>query len=134
VEKRFELIASSEILPPLRKELRELFIEAGWEKKSVEETLLAIDEALTNVIRHAYQGQAGKIDVRVDVSPEKIEVVMEDRGRKFDPTQVPSPELPRHKPGGLGVHFIRTIMDHMSYERLEPDVNRLRLIKHRTKV
>ncbi len=134
MEKRFELIASSEVLPPLRKELRALFSGAGWEKKAVEEILLAVDEALTNVIRHAYQGQMGKISVTIDVSFDKIEVVMEDRGRAFDPTQVPPPELPRDKPGGLGVHFIRTIMDHMVYERLEPDVNRLRLIKHRTKV
>jgi len=134
VEKRFELIASSEVLSPLRKELRQLFGETGWEKKDVEETLLAVDEALTNVIRHAYQGHPGKIVVVTDVSPDKIEVVLEDRGKKFDPTQVPPPELPRHKPGGLGVHFIRTIMDQMIYDGTDPEVNRLRLIKHRTKV
>lgn len=134
MEKKFEILASSEVLSPLRKELRHLFTEAGWEKKAVEETLLAVDEALTNVIRHAYQGQSGKITLTVDASHDKIEIIMEDRGRRFDPTQVPEPELPRHKPGGLGVHFIRTIMDQMIYEGTDPEVNRLRLIKHRTKV
>ena len=131
MEKRFELNASSEVLSPFRKELRQILNDAGWEKKTVEEVLLAADEALTNVIRHAYQGTAGKIGVLVQASPEKIEIVLEDHGRKFDPTQVPSPELPREKPGGLGVHFIRTIMDQMIYDDHDPKMNRLRLIKHK---
>jgi anti-sigma regulatory factor (Ser/Thr protein kinase) len=131
VEKRFELNASSEVLSPFRKELRQILNDAGWEKKTVEEVLLAADEALTNVIRHAYQGAAGKIGVFVQASPEKIEIVLEDQGQKFDPTQVPPPELPREKPGGLGVHFIRTIMDQMIYDDHDPKMNRLRLIKHK---
>ncbi len=134
MEKRFELTASSEVLSPFRKELRHILNQAGWEKKSAEEILLAVDEALTNIIRHAYQGKSGKMAVTVGTSDDKIEIVLEDWGKKFDPTQVPSPELPRHKPGGLGVHFIRTIMDQMIYDDQDPEGNRLRLIKHRTKI
>ena len=134
MEKRFELIASSEVLSPLRKELRHLLGQAGWEKKAVEEVLLAVDEALTNIIRHAYHEKPGKMTVSVDVTSDKIEIVLEDQGRKFDPTQVPTPELPRQKPGGLGVHFIRTIMDQVIYEGCEGAGNRLRLIKHKAKI
>ena len=133
MEKRCELIASSEVLSPLRRELRELFGQAGWDKKTVEEVLLAVDEALTNVIRHAYKGNPGKMTVDVAVSSDKIEIVLEDHGEKFDPTQVPPPELPRQKPGGLGVHFIRTIMDQVIYEGHQVDGNRLRMIKHKAK-
>jgi anti-sigma regulatory factor (Ser/Thr protein kinase) len=134
VEKRFELNASSEVLSPFRKELRQILTHAGWEKKTTEEILLAVDEALTNIIRHAYQGGAGKITVSVVAADDRIEIVLEDWGKKFDPTQVPPPELPRHKPGGLGVHFIRTIMDQMVYEDQGPSGNRLRLIKRKTKI
>jgi anti-sigma regulatory factor (Ser/Thr protein kinase) len=134
VEKRFELTASSEVLSPFRKELRHILSGAGWEKKSVEEILLAVDEALTNIIRHAYQGKPGKMTVSVNAADDKIEIVLEDQGIKFDPTQVPSPELPRQKPGGLGVHFIRTIMDQMIYDGGRAEGNRLRLIKHKTKI
>ena len=134
MEKRFELNASSEVLSPFRKELRQILTHAGWEKKTTEEVLLAVDEALTNIIRHAYQGGTGKMTVSVMVSDDRIEIVLEDQGKKFDPTQVPPPELPRHKPGGLGVHFIRTIMDQMIYEDQGPGGNRLRLIKHKTKI
>ena len=134
MEKRFELIASSEVLSPLRKELREFLGGSGWEKQAVEEVLLAVDEALTNIIRHAYQGKPGKMTLAVDVSPDKIEIVLEDQGEKFDPTQMALPELPRQKPGGLGVHFIRAIMDQVIYEGDKVDGNRLRLIKHKTKI
>jgi len=134
VEKRFELNASSEVLSPFRKELRHILTQAGWEKKTTEEILLAVDEALTNIIRHAYQGKPGKMTVSVAATEDKVEIVLEDFGQKFDPTQVPPPELPRHKPGGLGVHFIRTIMDQMIYDDQGLAGNRLRLIKHKKKI
>ena len=134
MEKRFELIASSEVLSSFRKELRQILSQAGWEKKTTEEILLAVDEALTNIIRHAYQGKPGKMIVSVRATDDKIEILLEDQGKKFDPTQVPSPELPRHKPGGLGIHFIRTIMDQMIYDDQGPAGNRLRLIKHKKKI
>ena len=134
MEKRFELNASSEVLSPFRKELRQILSHGGWEKRTAEEILLAVDEALTNIIRHAYHGKPGKMTVSVSATGDKIEIVLEDQGVKFDPTQVPSPELPRHKPGGLGVHFIRTIMDKMIYDDQDPAGNRLRLIKHKIKI
>jgi anti-sigma regulatory factor (Ser/Thr protein kinase) len=134
VEKSFELVASSEVLPPFRKELRRILGQAGWEKKTTEEILLTVDEALTNIIRHAYQGKPGKMTVTVGTSDDKVEVVLEDWGKKFDPTQVPPPELPRQKPGGLGIHFIRTIMDQMIYDDQFAEGNRLRLIKRKVKI
>jgi anti-sigma regulatory factor (Ser/Thr protein kinase) len=134
VEKRFELIASSDVLSPFRKELRQILGYEGWEKRTTEEVLLAVDEALTNIIRHAYQGKTGKMTVSVEATGDRIEIVIEDMGKKFDPTQVPSPELPRHKPGGLGVHFIRTIMDQMIYDDQYLEGNRLRLIKCKNKI
>lgn len=133
MNKRFELASRSEVLSPLRKELRQLLGQAGWVKKTTEEILLAVDEALTNIIRHAYGGQPGTMGVVFDDDPEKTEITLEDRGKKFDPTQVPTPELPRHKPGGLGVHFIRTIMDRVVYDEAFKEGNRLHLIKFKSK-
>jgi anti-sigma regulatory factor (Ser/Thr protein kinase) len=134
VEKRFELNASSEVLASFRKELRGILGQEGWEKKTTEEILLCVDEALTNIIRHAYQGKPGKMTVSVHAGHDKVEIVTEDQGKKFDPTQVPPPELPRQKPGGLGIHFIRTIMDQMIYDGQYTQGNRLRLIKYRHKI
>lgn len=129
MEKKFELASKSEILSPLRKELRELLTQAGWEKKNTEEILLAVDEALTNIIRHAYQGQPGLMTVLFKDNAEKTEFILEDLGKRFDPTLVPSPKLPREKPGGLGIHFIRTVMDQVVYDPSFKEGNRLHLIK-----
>lgn len=114
--------------------MRECLVHAGWSKKVTEEILLALDEALTNIIRHAYAGEPGKMTVWVEDDHEKMEIVLEDQGKRFDPTQVPSPELPREKPGGLGIHFIRTIMDEMVYEQDYQGGNRLHLIKRKAKI
>lgn len=126
-------MARSDVLPPFRKELRHLLECAGWQKKTAEEILLAVDEALTNVIRHAFEGRPGKMVVFLEDEPAKTEIVIEDQGKKFDPTQMPSPELPRQKPGGLGIHFIRTIMDRMVYDNDYQEGNRLHLIKFKPK-
>lgn len=134
MEKTFKLNASSEVLSPFRKELREILSQTGWEKKPAEEILLAVGEAMTNIIRHAYRGQPGEIMVFVAASGDKVEIMLEDHGKKFDPTQVPPPELPRHQPGGLGIHFIKTIMDQVIYDGRDPARNRLRLIKQKAQI
>ncbi|HNX69459.1 MAG TPA: ATP-binding protein [Candidatus Omnitrophota bacterium] len=133
MKKKFELLAKSEVLSPFRKELRVFLDQAGWGKKETGEILLAVDETLTNIIRHAYGGQPGRMVVEVDDRGDEIEFVFEDQGRRFDPTQVPLPELPREKPGGLGVHFVRTIMDRVIYDGNYPEGNRLHLIKKKAK-
>lgn len=130
---RFQLAARSEELPPLRKNLRRILGEAGWSKKDAEQILLAIDEALTNIIRHAYQGKSGQMVLSVENHPDRTEIILEDQGIKFDPTKAPLPELPRQKPGGLGIHFIRTIMDEIIYDEAYQEGNRLHLIKRKVK-
>jgi anti-sigma regulatory factor (Ser/Thr protein kinase) len=134
VKKVFELPARSDVLRGLRGELRLLLEQGGWQKKHLDEIVLAVDEALTNVIRHAYGESGGTMKISFEDSPDRTEIEIEDHGKKFDPTQAPMPELPRHRPGGLGIHFIRTIMDELIYDRAFTEGNRLRMIKRKTKI
>ena len=131
MEKVFELESNAEILIDLRKELRDLLRQAGWDGKSMDKIVLSVDEALTNVIRHAYAGVRGPIRLTFRDSEEKTEITIEDHGKKFDPTLVPEPKLPREEPGGLGVHLIRTIMDELIYDKNFLEGNRLRMIKRK---
>lgn len=131
MKKQFELWARSEVLQPFRKELRQILSSSGWNTKTTDGIVLAVDEALTNIIRHAYKEPSGKIKVQIEDDPEKTEIILEDTGFKFDPTCVTAPELPRHKPGGLGIHFIRTMMDQIIYDADYKEGNRLRLIKRK---
>lgn len=129
MEKVFNFAADSKYLSSFRGELRTILKDAGWDEKAINEIALALDETLTNIIRHAYSKAGGNIKIRILDSPEKTEFWIEDSGKKFDPTAVPAPDLPKTKPGGLGVHFVRTIMDDFIYDYSFAEGNRLHLIK-----
>lgn len=83
---------------------------------------LAVDEACSNTILYGYpDGEAGTITVACTVDDETIRVTITDDGVAFDPLTAPPPllDIPaEERPiGGLGVHFIRTVMDSVTYAR-----------------
>ena len=134
--KKFEVEPEAEKLSPLRKKLRLLFEEAGFDAKAVNDLLLCVDEVLVNVIRHGYGGQCcrdDKIHISFSDLRDRAEILIEDQSPCFDPRKVPAPKLPSEKPGGLGIHFIRTLTDELHYEALKPAGNRLRLVKYKKK-
>lgn len=99
--------------------------------------MLAVDEACTNIIRHAYGGQRDKsISLRVESLPDRLEIILEDTG-----PPVPEGALKPHephpeeelKPGGLGTFFITSIMDRVVYDSEPGRGNRLTMVKHRLK-
>jgi anti-sigma regulatory factor (Ser/Thr protein kinase) len=94
---------------------------------------VALDEALSNIISYAFEKDIdSEIAIRMEQLPGEVVIVIEDRGSPFDPTQGALPDMtaPLHarKVGGLGVHFIRSLMDEVSYARND-GVNTLRLMK-----
>ena len=130
----FEIEAKSTSLAPLRKKLRSLLETSGFEAKVVHNLLLSVDEVVTNVIRHAYGEKAGaaggnKIYLAVSDFADRVEIRVEDDGPFFDPLKAPPPQLPREKPGGLGIYLVKSFTDEVHYEPREPRGNRLRLVK-----
>jgi anti-sigma regulatory factor (Ser/Thr protein kinase) len=98
----------------------------------------AVDEALTNIIRHAYSGASDRpIDLTFRSVPasdgkfsgEGLEITMSDHGPAVDPDKMCGRELSDIKPGGLGLHFIRQSMDIVEFQRAN-DTNSLRLVKY----
>jgi len=84
---------------------------------------LALEEAVVNVISHAFAGvpPPHSITVRLDIAAQSVTVEIIDNGRPFDPTSAPDPDLSlpleqRH-PGGLGIHLMRGMMDRLHYRR-----------------
>jgi len=73
-----------------------------------------------------------EIKLRLEYRYGEVVMVIEDRGRRFDPTQIPAPDLSgpltTRKVGGVGIHFMRSLMDDISYTRAA-GLNRLRLAK-----
>lgn len=129
MEKSFQLTSDSRQLPPFREALRTLLNSAGFGEKETGNIVLAVDEGLTNIIRHAYGGKEGRIEVTFGDYPDRTEITLRDYGVRFDPTKLPAPELPPTRPGGLGVHLMRTLMDRTDYDVTCTDGNRLTLVK-----
>lgn len=84
---------------------------------------LAAEEIFTNIASYAYEGEAGDVLIRVDISgePECVTISFTDSGRQYDPLSVPEPEknklpLKERKKGGLGVFLVRKNMDEVRYE------------------
>jgi len=131
MRQRFVIKNNSEELPVFRQQVRLLLAKAGWPEKQVGEWALVLDEALTNVIRHAYEGASGEICVEMLDDAGQTEFMIEDHGKAFDPTKIPAPKLPKETPGGLGVHFIRTLTDRFEYDSSFQGGNRIRLARNK---
>ncbi len=95
---------------------------------------LCIDEAATNIIKHAYRNWDGMITMRVIIKKNSMTVVLIDQGKYFDPSRVDDPDLNRYveigKKGGLGIFIMRKLLDEIDYHHTE-EGNELRLTKYR---
>jgi anti-anti-sigma factor len=95
--------------------------EAGFSPREVSNTKLAVDEACTNIIKHAYEGrrESGDITVVAEIESGRIKVHLKDRGKNFDFSAVKDPDLDQYvetgRKGGLGVFLINRLMDGVEY-------------------
>lgn len=100
--------------------------------EAIADMLVAVNEAVTNIIVHGYQGQPGVIDIEVTYDRDNLVVSLQDRSPPFDPTSVPAPDvslpLAQRPFGGLGIHLMRQFTDGVIY-RPTADGNELILIK-----
>lgn len=105
----------------------------GVSQEIIYDLLLAVTEAVTNIIQHGYQGRSGWVKVEVEKVGKDVHLIMSDRARVFNPTRVPAPDLSiplELRPvGGLGVHLIRQNVDQILYQAVPGGGNELVLIK-----
>jgi anti-sigma regulatory factor (Ser/Thr protein kinase) len=108
---------------------------AGLDESSTFQCQIAVDEACTNIIEHGYEGEdKGRIEVVCDTTPGMLKIELLDQAPPFDPDAVPEPELGASledmKIGGLGIYFMKKMMDEVSFSRAN-GTNRLTLLKRR---
>jgi len=97
----------------------------------VQNVVIAVDEALQNVIRHAYGNHpGGEIKITISRTASKFIVHIRDYADSIDVSKVKPRDLGDIKPGGLGTHFIREVMDEVTFLPT-PDErgNLLRMVK-----
>lgn len=103
---------------------------AGIETETARHLMLAITEAWSNVIRHAYHGaEDRRIDFRFQPLPGELVIEIEDHATWVDPSRIASRPLDQIRPGGLGVHLIQSTMDDVAYTRNAHGGTTLRLVK-----
>jgi anti-sigma regulatory factor (Ser/Thr protein kinase) len=94
---------------------------------------LAIEELITNCIKYGYEDQREHdIEIYLSVADAQMALIVSDDGHAFNPLEAPEPDinLPiEDRPvGGLGLHLLRKLADHIKYERNEGQ-NRVTILK-----
>ena len=129
--------AQFEVLDEIREFVAVAARDAGMDEKEVYNVQLAVDEAASNVIEHAYEGFLdGTIEISADAAPGVLTIVMRDHGRAFAPETIVEPDveaaLDERAIGGLGLFFIHKLMDEIHFDFSPDGGNILTLIKRCT--
>lgn len=135
MERQLSVIGRYDRLEQISKFIEQAGRDAGLDETAVCRCQLAVDEACTNIIEHAYGGEGrGSIDIGCEVGQGELTITIEDYGHPFDPASVPKPELNTSldnlQIGGLGLYFIRQVMDAVEFS-YEDGGNKLVLVKRR---
>lgn len=132
------VVANLENLGAIRDFVRARGVALGVGPDVVSDLVLAVDEAVTNIIVHGYGGQPdtpGNVELELTREEADVVVSIRDKAPAFDPTRVPAPNLvqplEKRSPGGLGIYLIRQYMDEVSY-RTTPDGSNELILKKAT--
>jgi serine/threonine-protein kinase RsbW len=111
--------------------------DLGADSSSISDLLIAVDEAVTNIILHGYQNRSGEVEVEVACEADTLVVRIRDTAPAFDLSDTATPDLntsPLEKdtPGGYGVFLIQHLVDMAKHQLL--DDGRNELILHKRKV
>jgi len=109
--------------------------EAGFDDSVTSKIILAVDEACTNVIKHAYKfNEQGEINIDANFSGDMLQIILTDNGVNFDSDKIPEPDIKKYhqnkKSGGLGMFLMKKLMDDVKYIQLPNHANQVVLIKY----
>jgi serine/threonine-protein kinase RsbW len=110
--------------------------KAGFSPRDVYAIQTAVDEACANIIDHAYGGEnIGTIEINVMQIKNGIRIILKDTGKPFNPDEVPEPDISSplevRKERGLGIFFMRQLMDRVDFTFSQSHGNTLTLVKYK---
>lgn len=132
---RIAIRSTASHLPVVRAALEAAAGLVGFDDRCRHHVVLAVDEALANVIEHAYDGREdGEIEMTLtpigdDGRAMGLEVLLRDHGQAVEPAAIRGRPLDDLRPGGLGVHIINSCMDIVEYSPVEGGGSRMRMVK-----
>ena len=131
---QFRLASDPKMLKIIRAGVAHLCELTGFTPEQRNQTMLAVDEACSNIIKYAYEGRTDQlIIITARLLENGIQIVLRDFGKKADEDFIKPRDLDDVRPGGLGVHLIRSTMDSVAYANLKQG-NRLTLTKYNRSV
>jgi len=134
---RIELVSDPIYLSGARELVGSVARRLGFDDLQCSKIALAVDEALCNIIRHGYDRAADK-PIWISVWPAGcddagkpcgLRLVIEDEARQVEPESFKGRDLDDIRPGGLGVHIIREVMDEVEYSKRDGVGMRLSMMK-----
>ena len=134
-KKKLVIKSRTENLSLLREFISENAYDAGLTTNDIDDIILAVDEACTNIIKHAYKSiPGGEIIIEIDYNSKKFTIKLKDHGSSFDPETVPLPDLQKYlkqrRVGGLGLYLMKTLMDDVQYISIPGKYNQVLLSKN----
>ncbi|MEX0721057.1 MAG: ATP-binding protein [Balneolaceae bacterium] len=126
--------ASTEHLAEVRDFVAAHAQEIGLSEKEISEIRLAVDEAYTNIIKHAYKNSPTQtVNIEIGSDNSQLWISLIDEGKSFDPSTYSEPDIIQRikekKRGGMGVYLIRKVMDQVQYNR-KGHTNEIRMVKN----
>ena len=109
-------------------------MHSGLSSENVFAFKLSVDELCTNIIQYGYEGrEPGMLSLSFDVGEDKARLIIRDDGKSFSPEQAQSPDIEagwdERDVGGLGIYFVKELMDNVTYNRIDKNVNQTILEK-----
>lgn len=137
-EQKIVVKSTTDNLAQIREFTKSAAQQSGFGEDAVGKIILAVDEACTNIIKHAYKfTPEGEINISVKFSDGKFSISITDEGTHFDSTMIPEPDLREYykqkRVGGLGMFLMKRLMDEVKYGTIAGNKNQVVLIKYLSK-
>lgn len=132
---QINISASTRNLSEVRNFITDHAESYGFVEGQIADIRLAVDEAVTNIIKHAYQNDTSKeINITLKFSDNQLCILLTDTGKTFEFETYELPDIKKQieqkKRGGMGVYLIHSLMDKVSYSR-KGQKNRMTMCKNR---
>ena len=119
----------------IREFVTQIARKVGFREDETSKIELAVDEACTNVIEHAYSKDERKlIDIAIQIDPQKFTVIITDQGKGFNAKRLKKIDMKKYleemRVGGLGIHLMHTLMDEIDFDVVGGRKNQVKMVKY----
>ncbi len=111
----FHVFPEADASHTARCEICDFAARMGAGQLAIDDIRLAIGEAVSNAVRHG-QCAGNPIQFQCSMENQRLQIMMKYPSKPFDPHRVPVPDMSSPAEGGMGIHFMRLVMDSVDYE------------------